>query len=139
MGCLCSVGILQAQKSSPWRSVQGSAAAHKVLGAPAVSGTSLRGGRVQRVFYSGGAAQTLFLLVDQLRLVDILLSIENAISLYIEFLLVKFRINTPSRPLSNFCLCLLTNRVWQPELGEQPLSDPVTRNFYYSQLALRKR
>lgn len=90
-------------------------------------------------FCSGAAAQTLFLLVDQLRLVDILLSIENAISLYIEFLLVKFRINTPSRPLSNFCLCLLTNRVWQPELGEQPLSDPVTRNFYYSQLELRKR
>lgn len=116
---------------APWRHTH-----TRVLGAGA--GLVWGGSRVQWVLQRG-AAQTLFLPGKELRLVDILLSIENAISLHIEFLLVKFGINTPSRPLSNFCLCLLTNRVWQPELGEQPLSDPVTRNFYYSQLELRKR
>lgn len=136
LGCLCSVGILEARKSSPWRGAGGGGTE-----SPRRSGGErheLEGrARVQRVLRRG-AAPTLFLLADQRRLVDILLSMENAISLYIEFLLVKFKIDTPSQPLSNSCLCLLTNRVWQLKLGEQPLSDPVTRNFYYSQLELRK-
>lgn len=139
-GCLCSVKILEAEESFPWWTLR----------APERNRNPQRSNSEQdpfvRLLGTAGfrrESNTTPDKVPQCRCAMsywFITSYQTYNSLYPEFLLVKFRINTPSQPLSPLLSYSPdTHGVWQSELGEQPLSALVTRNFYYIQLELSKR
>lgn len=68
------------------------------------------------------------------------LSIKSKSVFIQNYCLSKLRISVHSQSPSHFCChrCL-SHRVWQTQLRVKPLSDLVTRNFYYIQLELRRR
>lgn len=138
-GCLCSVEILEAEESFPWWTLR----APQQNRNPQCSNSEqdpfmrLQGtagyGRVRQGLQGKPTKLlTKFLCgwASSYWLITFIFSYQQYISLYTELLLYKFKINVHSKSLSRFCLPLLSHTVWQTELREEPLSDPVTWIFY---------